>query len=77
MIERESDITHRQIYDELCVVKDKVEKLQNDTAAVVTAFEAARGAFMVLDWIAKVAKPIIIIAGFIAGAATLWHNHKG
>ena len=75
MVDR--NITHEQIYDELCIVKDKVDKLQNDTAAVVTAFEAARGAFLVLDWIAKIAKPIIIVVGFIAGVATVWHNHKG
>jgi hypothetical protein len=34
---------------------------------MVTAFEAASGAFLVLEWIAKITKPLIIVCTFIAG----------
>lgn len=71
------EVTHKEIYVRLCEVESKVDKLQQDTANVVQAFNAAQGAFIVLEWIAKAAKPIIFIVGSIAAVATLWSQHKG
>lgn len=71
------DVTHKEIYVRLCEVEAKVDKLQSDTANVVQAFNAAQGAFIVLEWIAKAAKPILWIVGSIAAVATLWTQHKG
>ena len=72
------EVTHKEIYVRLCEVETKVDKLQQDTANVVQAFNAAQGAFMVLDWIAKAAKPIIWIVGSIIAITALWSGtHKG
>ena len=68
------EVTHKEIYVRLCEVETKVDKLQQDTAHVVTAFNAAQGAFTVLEWIAKAAKPIIWIVGSIAAVVTLWSS---
>lgn len=59
----EKDVTHREIYDRLVAVESKVDKLSESTTEVVSAFAAAKGAFLVLEWIAKVAKPILWVAG--------------
>ena len=72
------EVTHKEIYVRLCEVEAKVDKLQQDTAHVVTAFNAAQGAFIVLEWIAKAAKPILWVVGSIAAVVTLWSSsHKG
>lgn len=70
------DVSHNEIYERLCKVEAKVDKVATDTEDMVSAFHAAQGAFTVLEWIAKVAKPIIFIGSIIAGVAALWHNHK-
>lgn len=59
----EKDVTHREIYDRLVAVESKVDKLSESTTEVVSAFAAAKGAFLVLEWIAKVAKPILWVSG--------------
>ena len=59
------DVTHREIYDRLIAVESKVDKLNNETAEVIKAFSAAQGAFTVLEWIAKAAKPLLWIAGVV------------
>ena len=61
------DISHREIYDRLVAVESKVDKIGEDTKDVVTAFNSAKGAFLVLDWIGKLAKPIL----WLIGAGTL------
>lgn len=72
------EVTHKEIYVRLCEVETKVDKLQQDTSNVVQAFNAAQGAFTVLDWIAKAAKPIIWIVGSIIAITALWSGtHKG
>ena len=52
------EVTHNQIYERLCAVEAKVDQLDKNTQAVVTAFNAASGAFVVLEWIARSVKPI-------------------
>jgi hypothetical protein len=58
------DVSHREIYDRLVAVETKVDKIGEDTKDVVTAFNSAKGAFLVLDWIGKLAKPILWLIGF-------------
>ena len=69
------EVSHREIYDRLVAVETKVDRIDVNTDGVVKAFEAAAGAFLVLEWIAKAAKPIIFIVGICAAVATWW-NHK-
>lgn len=69
------DISHKQIYERLLAVEAKVDKLDKSTEAVVQAFNAAQGAFLVLEWIAKAVKPIIIVGAFF-GALWLAIDNK-
>jgi hypothetical protein len=59
------EVTHKEIYERLIEVEAKVDKLANDSEQVVKAFNAAQGAFTVLEWIARAAKPLLWIAGVI------------
>lgn len=72
----EHDVTHREIYDRLVAVESKVDRLTESTAEVVSAFGAAKGAFLVLDWIAKIAKPILWIAGLGAVIIAAYERFK-
>ena len=69
------EVSHREIYDRLIAVETKVDRIDKNTDGVVKAFEAASGAFLVLEWIAKAAKPILFIGGIIA-ATIAWVSHK-
>jgi len=68
--------SHSVIYDRLVAVEAKVDKVAKDTVDVVSAFHAAQGAFTVLDWIAKAAKPIIWICGIIAALSMIAHDFR-
>lgn len=70
------DITHKEIYDRLVAVESKVDRIDTNTAGMVTAFQAASGAFTVLEYIAKIAKPILFIAGIGTFIATFWDHLK-
>lgn len=59
------EVTHKEIYERLIEVEAKVDKLADDSEQVVKAFNAAQGAFTVLEWIARAAKPLLWIAGVI------------
>lgn len=63
MVDKEV-VTHEHIYDRLLAVESKVDNIEKNTQEVVKAFNAASGAFQVLEWIAKAVKPIIIIGAF-------------
>lgn len=71
------EVTHKEIYVRLCEVESKVDKLTQDTENVVNAFNAAQGAFIVLEWLAKAAKPILWVVGSIVAITALWNGHKG
>ena len=58
------EVTHEHIYDRLLAVESKVDNIEKNTQDVIKAFNAASGAFMVLEWIAKAVRPIIIIGAF-------------
>lgn len=70
------EISHKEIYERLCKVESKVDKVAKDTEDVVAAFKAASGAFMVLEWLAKLAKPILWISGCVVTFAAIIHEYK-
>lgn len=70
------EVSHKEIYERLCKVESKVDKVASDTEGMVEAFQAARGAFTVLEWIAKIAKPVLWIVGSITLVLTALHNSK-
>lgn len=70
-----AEVSHNEIYERLIAVESKVDKVAQDTKDVVDAFHAAQGAFLVLEWLAKAAKPILFIGGLVA-ATVAWINHK-
>jgi len=71
----QDDVTHAQIYERLLAVEQKVDKLDKSTEAVVQAFNAAQGAFVVLEWLARAVKPILVIGAF-CGAIWLAIENK-
>ena len=69
------DISHKEIYDRLVQVEQKVDKIDSNTKDMVNAFNAASGAFTVLEWLAKAVKPILILVAFV-GAIYATVEHK-
>ena len=67
----QEEITHREIYERLLKVETEIAHIKSNTEGMVQAFNAASGAFVALEWIAKVAKPIIYIVGLI-GISYMW-----
>lgn len=70
------DITHREIYERLLVVESKIDGVERNTADVVKAFNAAAGAFTVLEWLARAAKPILLIGAAVTAISVAWSNFK-
>jgi hypothetical protein len=70
------DISHREIYDRLVAVEAKVDRIEQNTKDVVSAFGAAQGAFTVLEWFGKVAKPILFVGACITAVGVAWHNFR-
>jgi hypothetical protein len=70
------EVSHNEIYERLCKVEAKVDKVAKDTEGMVAAFNAASGAFTVLEWLAKVAKPLLWIGGTVAALITLFHQNQ-
>jgi hypothetical protein len=71
-----SEVTHAQIYERLVALEVKVDHIDKNTKEMVEGFNAVQGAFTVLGWIAKVAKPILWIAGAFTAASIFWANWK-
>ena len=70
------EVTHKEIYDRLVAVESKVDKLSEETEQVVKAFSAAQGAFTVLEWIARAAKPILWIAGVVTAFSFMISEYR-
>lgn len=70
------EVTHAEIYARLIEVESKVDCINQRTQDVVDAFNAARGAFTVLEFIAKIAKPLLWIGGLVAAIGAMWSNYK-
>ena len=68
------EVTHKQIYDRLIAVEQKVDDIDNNTKGLVAAFNAAQGAFTVLEFLGKLAKPLLWLAGAIALIGTVWQG---
>jgi hypothetical protein len=66
------EVSHREILDRLVAVEQKVDDVHTETRTMVKAFEAVDGAFTVLGWIAKVAKPLLWIGGLITAISVLY-----
>ena len=70
------EVTHKEIYERLVEVEAKVDKLADDSEQVVKAFNAAQGAFTVLEWIARAAKPLLWIAGVITAFSFMISEYR-
>ena len=70
------EVTHKEIYDRLIAVERKVDCIDTNTKDMVSAFNAAQGAFTVLEWLAKAAKPILWIGGIIVAIGAAWEHVK-
>jgi hypothetical protein len=68
-------VTHKEIYDRLVQVEHKVDNLDSKTNEVVKAFAAAKGAFLVLEFIGKLAKPILWVVGVGSAVTVLWTEY--
>jgi hypothetical protein len=66
------DITHREIYERLVAVEGKVDALTESTKDVIYAFQAARGAFVALEMLARLVKPLLWIAGVLVALGVFW-----
>jgi hypothetical protein len=71
------EISHAEIYERLLMVEQKVEQVATNTADVVTAFAAAQGAFQFLEFLGKLAKPLMWIGGVFTAIAVGYHNMTG
>lgn len=70
------EISHKEIHDRLVAVETKVDRIEKGTVNVIAAFNAAQGAFTVLEWLGKIAKPVIWIGGLVGAATVLWENFR-
>ena len=71
-----NEVTHKEIYDRLIKVEEKVDKVATDTEGMVEAFNNAQGAFHVLEWIARIAKPILWTIATIAALVAILQDYK-
>ncbi len=73
------NITYREIYDRLVAVESKVDALKKDAQTlddVKKAFEAAQGAFKVLETLSRLAKPLLWLGGLFAATVAFWDHFK-
>lgn len=70
------EITHKEIYERVVQLESKVDRIDQNTSGLVSAFQAAQGAFTVLEWLAKLAKPILWVGGLLTAIAVAWDNIK-
>ena len=66
------EVSHKEILDRLVAVEKKVDEVHTETRTMVAAFQAVDGAFTVLGWIAKVAKPLLWVGGLITAISVLY-----
>jgi len=70
------EISHKEILDRLVAVERKVDEVHTETRTMVAAFQAVDGAFTVLGWIAKVAKPLLWVGGLITAIGLMYGQLK-
>ena len=67
-------VSHKQIYDRLLAVELKVNEIDKNTKGLVDGFDALQGAFTVLGWIGKIAKPLLFVGGCITAIGIAWQT---
>ena len=72
----DKEVSHAEIYERLILVEQKVDRIDKNTEGVVAAFQAASGAFIVLEALGKLAKPILYISGLCIAAGIYWQTVK-
>lgn len=72
----EKDVSHAEIYSRLILVEQKVDRIEKNTEGVVAAFQAASGAFLVLETLGKLAKPILYVGAVCAAITIYWQTVK-
>lgn len=70
------EVSHNEIFERLIAVEQKMDKMAEDTAGIVTAFNAAQGAFTVLEWLAKVAKPVLLLGATATAIVAFLHDYR-
>lgn len=70
------EVSHNEIFERLVKVESKVDQLSEGTGDLIKAFNDAQGAFHVLEWIAKVAKPILWTVGAVAAVVALLQDYR-
>lgn len=70
------EVTRREIFERLIAVEQKVDNIETNTAGMVAAFNAAQGAFTVLEWLAKLAKPLLWIGALATAVVAAWDHIK-
>ncbi len=72
----DKEVSHAEIYSRLILVEQKVDRIDQNTQGVVTAFQAASGAFLVLETLGKLAKPILYLGALAVAAGIYWQTFK-
>lgn len=66
-----------RIEDSIAAQEKASQATAHSTAELVEMFQAFQGAFKVLQYVGALAKPLGVIAGFIAAAYGFWASLKG
>lgn len=56
------------------LASESVKALNDSIAGLLDFFNSVKGAFKVLDWLGKLARPLGYIAAFAAACASLWYS---
>lgn len=58
-------------------MREDIRQIRSDTSGIVEFFDSATGAFKVLNWIGKAARPLGWIAATCTAVAVAWSKLKG
>lgn len=72
----EKEVSHAEIYARLILVEQKVDRIDQNTQGVIAAFQAASGAFLVLETLGKLAKPILYLSALTVAVGIYWQTFK-
>ena len=72
----DKEVSHAEIYSRLILVEQKVDRIDQNTQGVVAAFQAASGAFLVLETLGKLVKPILYVGAVCTAVAIYWQTFK-
>lgn len=66
-----------QLECEVKEIKETLKRVESSTNGLVEVLDAAQGAFKVLNWIGKLARPLGYIAMAVGAVAAAWSALKG